>query len=130
MAEDGSDVEIDQEGGPGLTQEESGLDKDGYHVVSNRGKFQAQLNPLQLKMQEEKRKAEERKKAEEKKNKLAALTSKFGGAAAGSPSAAASSAAAEKKDPTPSKKVPEPEKKAIDSRVGDMMKSESCHPWV
>lgn len=35
---------------------DTGLDADGYHVVSNRGKFQAQMNPLQLKLMEEKRK--------------------------------------------------------------------------
>ena len=43
-------------GAGGANTEETGLDADGYHVVSNRGKFQAQLNPLQLKMMAEKAK--------------------------------------------------------------------------
>jgi hypothetical protein len=52
-----SDDEYDEApAGERAEKVDTGLDADGYHVVSNRGKFQAQVNPLQLKLMEEKRK--------------------------------------------------------------------------
>jgi hypothetical protein len=46
-----------EEGGEAVEAKmDTGLDEHGYHVVSNRGKFQAQLNPLQQKLMEEKKK--------------------------------------------------------------------------
>ena len=54
MSDDEAEGPAGENGGEAV---DTGLDADGYHVVtSNRGKFQAQLNPLQLKLQEEKRK--------------------------------------------------------------------------
>ena len=35
--------------------EDTGLDADGFHVISNRGKFAEKLNPLQQKLADEKR---------------------------------------------------------------------------
>ena len=70
MADDDDDLDLGDDGGDdgggggggggagagAANSEETGLDADGYHVVSNRGKFQAQLNPLQLKLMAEKAK--------------------------------------------------------------------------
>ena len=53
MADDGFD---DDEGcGGGGAVEDTGLDKDGFHVVSNAGKFAEKANPLQQRIAEEKR---------------------------------------------------------------------------
>ena len=52
---------------------------DEPEVISNRGKLQERVNPLQLKMMEDARKAEERRTREEKEAKLAAKLAAFGG---------------------------------------------------
>lgn len=62
--------------------EDRSLDADGFHVVSNRGRFAETSNPLQLKLMEEKRKAEARAAEEAKKARLAVKLAAFGGGVA------------------------------------------------
>ena len=54
MADDDDFVDDDEQSGGGAV-EDTGLDKDGFHVVSNAGKFAEKANPLQQRIAEEKR---------------------------------------------------------------------------
>jgi hypothetical protein len=110
MSDDEAEVET------GEAPVDTGLDEQGYHVVSNRGKFQAQMNPLQLKLQEEKRKAEEKRKEAEKKAKLAEKLKAFGGGKDDKKDE-------DKKDDgsKPKMTVPDVHKGPLDSRMKEMM---------
>ena len=100
-------------------------EEDEPEVISNRGKLQDRVNPLQLKMLEDARKAEERRVKEEKEAKLAAKLAAFGGGKAKSPAASASAPA-----PAPAPvaaSVGASPKPALDRRMRDMMASGIVH---
>jgi hypothetical protein len=115
MSDDEGDVDT-----PLPPVEDSNLDADGYHVVSNRGKFADRSNPLLEKLREEKRKAEIRAAEEAKKAKLASKLAAFGGGVqkkddgSTTPSGAGEGA---KKATTPSASRP------LDKKVTEMMNS-------
>lgn len=104
--------------------EEPTVDAEGY-LISNRGKFQAQVNPLQLRLMEEKRRAEERAAEEAKRAKLASKLAAFGGGVSKAPArgaaadAAAAAAAAAAKKPA----VPEMAAVVLDGKFKEMMSS-------
>jgi hypothetical protein len=104
------------------------IDKDGY-PISRGGKFQAQLNPLQQKLEREKREREERAAKEAKKAALASKLAAFGGAKKEDPAEKAARERAEAEAKAAAEKAAKAAKLTgpaqIDSRVADMMKSES-----
>lgn len=105
------------------TEDEPEIDKDGY-PISRGGKFQAQLNPLQQKMERLKKEKEEKAKADAKKAALASKLAAFGGA---KKDTAGDKAAKEKEEAERKAKeeaAKPKEKNKIDNRVADMMKSE------
>lgn len=112
-----SDDEV--EDGPPPAVEDSNLDSEGYHIVSNRGRFAETLNPLQLKLMEEKRKAEARAAEEAKKAKLAAKLAAFGGGVASKATVDVAAGAGERKKTG----VPEVSKGPIDGKFKEMMNS-------
>lgn len=120
------DVDYDDDELPAIQQnpDEPEIDKDGY-PISRGGKFQAQLNPLQQKLERERKEREDKAKRDAKKAALASKMAAFGGAKQEEARLAKEKEEAEKKAAAVAaeKKIPKVEKAQIDSRVTDMMKS-------
>jgi len=126
MSDDDREDDGAEEGAGGAPAEDTGLDKDGYHIVtSNRGKFVGAPNPLREKMEEERRKKEARAAEQAKKAKLAAMTAAFQTAKkpGKEDEAAAKAAAEEEARRVAAGKVPEATKGPLDSKVKEMMAS-------
>ena len=70
----------DDEEAPPAVEEEPTLDEKGFHIVrTGGGKLQNQMNPLQLKMEREKKEREEKAKKDAKKAALDKRLAAFGG---------------------------------------------------
>jgi predicted ABC-type transport system involved in lysophospholipase L1 biosynthesis ATPase subunit len=69
----------DDEEAPPAVEEEPTLDEKGFHIVRTGGKLQNQMNPLQLKMEREKKEREEKAKKDAKKAALDKRLAAFGG---------------------------------------------------
>jgi hypothetical protein len=69
----------DDEAPPPAAEEEPTLDERGFHIVRTGGKLQNQLNPLQLKMERERKEKEEKAKKDAKKAALDKRLAAFGG---------------------------------------------------
>jgi hypothetical protein len=129
MSDDENDGDYDDEVPPppaGGADGEPEIDKDGY-PISRGGKFQAQLNPLQQKLEKARKEKEEQAKKDAKKAALANRLAAFGGAkqldaerAAKEKEEAEKKAAAEREKA----KIPKAAPAVLDNRVADMMKSE------
>ncbi len=140
MSDDEGDYDYGDDGPPPAAGGgEPEFDADGFPIgaagraaagpagVGGGGRLQAQLNPLQQKMERERKEREAAAAAAKKKAALASKLAAFGGAkgvdaekAAREKEEAEKKAAAER-----ASRVPKAEKAQIDSRVTDMMKSEA-----
>lgn len=69
----------DDEGGGPPPDEEPTLDEKGFHIIRTGGKLQNQANPLQLKMERERKEREEKAKKDAKKAALNNRLAAFGG---------------------------------------------------
>lgn len=127
-----SDDDYDDDGPGGPREDDVQLDEHGYPVSlagSVGGKFQAQLNPLQQKMEQQKREREDKAKREAKKAALASRAAAFGSIKEDTKGKAEVEKDAKK--PAETTKVPDVVKPKLESKVVDMMKSgfHACPIW-
>jgi Villin headpiece domain len=115
-----SDDEFDDERVVGVSEEPE-IGADGFPVGQPMGnrKLESKMNPLQLKMMEEKRRKEEQAKKDAKAASLASRAAAFGGTKT---SATPKAEPVQSDKPTPNA-IPEVAKARLDSRVTEMMRS-------
>lgn len=123
-----SDDERDDDDGPqGPREDDVQLDEHGYPIslqTNMGGKFQAQMNPLQLKMEQQRKEKEEKAKREAKKAALASRAAAFGSVKdTEKDKKDAPEAESKGKAAGDANKVPDVAKPKLEGKVVDMMKS-------
>lgn len=116
--------ELDVESSPSELRDDGGFSSEALATssmsISGRGRFQAQLNPLQLKMEEERKKREAREAAEARKKALAA---RYPALKESNESKDEKKGSELKDDNGAQGRIPDVEKVRIDDRVAGMIRS-------